>query len=214
MKQPLTIGNMNFKSKKDAEIFVKNKITNIGIIENLKEHNYDDYLFFYNLFKRHLYAYDKLKKCKDIRIYNNFGGLALEIVNDDNTYTEISWRKCISQKDDTKETLFKKALRTTIKPQIDTFRNNCNTFVCELCDAKLDKFNTHIDHIIHFHTLVDNFCDEYDFGDIPSYYDKTSDYMRTFKDEDMFIGDAFYDYHLEHAKLRKLCKICNTKRPN
>lgn len=215
MKQPVSIGDLTFSSKKDAEIYVKNKMTSIGSVGNLKENYYEHFMFFYTLFLKHNYSDEKLKKCVDIRLFNTYNGLALEIVNDDDTYTDISWRKCITNRNDTNNALFKKALRNTIKPQIDEFRCNNDVSYCELCNCSINNKNSHIDHIIHFHKLVSQFCDEYDFGDIPTQYDKISNtYMVTFLEEDEIIGEAFYDFHLENAKLRKICSNCNLKRPN
>jgi hypothetical protein len=215
MKQSVSIGDLNFSSKKEAEQFVKNKMNSIGGVGNLKENYYNEYLFFYTLFQKHNYADEKLINCVDIRLFNNFNGLAFEIVNNDNTSTDISWRKCITNRKDTDNALFRKALRTTIKPQIDEFRLKNDASNCELCDTKLDKLNTHIDHIIHFHKLVSQFCDEYEFGDIPTNYDKIKNtYLVSFIEEDTIIGETFYDFHLENAKLRKVCDKCNLKRPN
>lgn len=215
MKEPVSIDNLNFSSKKNAEIFVKNRMTSIGSVGNLKSNYYDDYVFFYALFQKHNYANEKLKNCVDIRLYNTYNGLALEIVNVDKTFTEISWRKCITNRNDTNNALFKKALRNTIKPQIDEFRVNNDVSICELCNCSINNTNSHIDHIIHFHKLVSQFCNEYDFGDIPIQYNKICNtYMVSFIDEDKPIGDAFFDFHLENAKLRKICSNCNLKRPS
>ena len=215
MKQSVSIGDLKFESKKEAELYVKNKMNSIGGVGKLKKNYYDDYLFFYTLFQRHNHADEKLLNCVDINLYNTYNSLAFEIVNKDNTFTEISWKKCITNRDDTNQSLFKKALRNIIKPQIDEFRLKCDVSICELCSCSIDNKNSHIDHIIHFHKLVSQFCDEYDFGDIPTEYGKKyNTYLVSFLEEDEPIGEAFFDFHLENAKLRKICSNCNLKRSN
>lgn len=215
MKQPITIGAFNFESKKKAEIFVKEKINQIGYTDDLKKFNLLEFNFFLNLFQLHIDADEKIKNLKTIRIYKNIGGTALVIVNKDNTHTEISWRKCITRNKLTNEALFKRALRATIQPQIDEFRQNNNHIkICELCNCNLENKITHIDHIFHFHKMVDIFIKEKNI-EIPKNYSKCQmTYKTIFHKNDILLQEKFFKFHLENSKLRKICCNCNIDRPN
>lgn len=66
----------------------------------------------------------------------------------------------------------------------------------------------HIDHIILFKELTDNFLKNKiniltDFDD--NYYNGSM-----FKDKEF--ANEWFKYHLKHAKLRPLCKCCNLTR--
>ena len=143
----------------------------------------------------------------------NKRGLALNIVNNDNTYTEISWRICVTGTGKSQKTLFNSALRQCISYQIKEFRYASDLSYCRECNCSLDDKTPHIDHDeIQFIKLVEDFI-ELNQLIIPTKYNKKDiTFEPLFKDEDIWIGNLFKSYHLQHASLRILCSTCNLTR--
>ena len=106
------------------------------------------------------------------------------------------------------------ALRQTISSQIQNYREkeDTNISVCSLCKKCLKNKKFHIDHVIHFAKLVDDFTNLHNIT-IPSKYNKMAiTFEKTFTPNDKWIGELFYDYHLKHSILRVLCENCNLTR--
>ena len=78
---------------------------------------------------------------------------------------------------------------------------------CELCDKTKD---IHIDHVILFKELTDNFLKNKEH--IPTDFDDNNYNGAMFKDKDRGFAEEWYNYHLENAQLRPLCKCCNLTR--
>jgi hypothetical protein len=193
---------------------VRNKLIEIGITKSVKDKSIDIYNFFIDLCKRHPRQDEKLKNIVDFQVKPDAlskKGLALNIINNDGTTTEISWRICVTGKGHTSEQLYNRALRQTISSQIQSYRekNDTNITICSICNNCLIDKKFHIDHEIHFAKLVDDFTNLHNII-IPSEYNKLPiTFERTFITNDEWIGNLFYDYHLEHAILRVLCEKCN-----
>lgn len=137
----------------------------------------------------------------------------MRIVNNDNTYTEISWRICILKVDTSPRILFNSALRQCISYQIKDFRYTSDLSYCNECNCSLYDKVIHIDHVIHFIKLIEDFMELNKEIIIPNEYIKKDITFQTmFTDDDKWIGEAFETYHLQHAKLRVLCEKCNLTR--
>lgn len=218
MKKHITIGNQTFKTQTECEKYTRKILTELDITHSVKMKNNDYFKFLLLLCNRHPHHIDKLHKFIDFKIdYGvlNKRGLALTIVNSDNTYTEISWRNCVSGKIKSSKTLFNSALRQCISYQIQEFRYASDLSYCNKCDCSLDDKIIHIDHDkIQFKELVENFL-ELNKGsiNIPIEYNKKEITFETlFKDQDAWIGTLFEAYHLQNATLRVLCETCNLTR--
>jgi hypothetical protein len=163
----------------------------------------------------------------------NTSAMALYIVNTDWSTTEISWRKCITRKAETGPSMFRAALRNSVKDQVLDFRAAQTNAACPLCNRpiaptdwrpvpeslrfprrQVDSF--HVDHVVHFAKLVEDFMEE-NKGTIvaPIQYDKEPRTLLTiFTESDAALADRFREYHFHHAQLRALCVACNLTRPN
>jgi hypothetical protein len=168
--------------------------------------------------KRHPQHLNKLNKFVDFQIYQdalNKRGFALTIVNNDNTYTEISWRICVTGRGKPSKTLFNSALRQCISDQIKDFRDASDLSYCRECNCSLYDKILHIDHNeIQFIKLVEDFMElNKETIIIPIEYNKKDITFETlFKDDDDWIGKLFESYHLQNATLRVLCETCNLTR--
>ena len=203
---------------------VRRRIAAIGVTPSIRETSPAEYEFFHELVKRHAAHEEKLKDLSDIAIrqdVKNQKGLAIDIVNTDGSRTEISWRNCVTGKSEPQRSKFHSALRYAVEDQIAAFREQSIVEICELCTESLSlmergvgtrSVSTHVDHILHFETLADNFMALQEIT-IPTTYEKEPvTYLTRFKEEDQNISQQFAEYHREHATLRIICGPCNLKR--
>ena len=217
MKQ-IIIGNKIFLTQTECEKYTRSILTELGITDSVKIKNEEYFNFLILLCKRHPRHLDKLNKIVDFQIYQdvlNKRGLALNIVNNDNTYTEISWKKCVTGTGKSPKTLFNSALRQCISYQIKEFRDASDLSYCRECNCFLIDKTIHIDHHeIQFIKLVEDFLEiNKETIIIPIEYNKKNITFETlFKEKDMWIGKLFEPYHLQNATLRVLCETCNLTR--
>ena len=215
MKQ-IIIGNKIFKTQTECEKYTRTILTELGITNSVKNKNEEYFNFLFLLCKRHPNYIDKLNKFIDFQIYQDYmnkQGLALNIINNDNTKTEISWKICVTGIGKSSKTLFNSALRQCISYQIKDFKDISDLSYCRICNCSLDNKILHIDHHeIQFIKLVEDFI-ELNQLIIPTKYNKKDiTFEPLFKDEDIWIGNLFKSYHLQHASLRILCSTCNLTR--
>jgi len=204
------INNIEFQSKKECEIYIKN-------ILQKNEITIDDRRFIYQLLKMHPKWHDKSKNIikrnyKGVNITKIYGNNCFVILNKDNTYETISYHKCLGKSDNVRENVVS-ALRECINIQIAEYKLevflNKNIVVCELCNLELiNNSETHVDHINKFRDIINNFFIENNIliDEIPI---KKCGCVYRINDDDLF--DKWYDYHEKNAKLRLLCKQCNLK---
>jgi len=204
---------------------VSRRIEAIGITSSIRETSPAEYEYFHELVKRHAAHEEKLKDLSDIAIRHDAikkNAHAIDIVNKDGTRTEISWRNCVTGKSEPQRSKFHSAMRYAVEDQIAAFREQSkHVETCELCTESLSlmergvgtrSVSTHIDHILHFESLVDNFTALQEIT-MPTTYEKEPvTYLTRFKEEDRDIGQQFAEYHREHATLRIICEPCNLKR--
>lgn len=206
-----------YQSKKKFGEMVKDRLNQNGITKSIKNKSNDDFLFFIELCKRHPNHEDKLNNMIDFEIKPdsiNKKVLTLHIIKSDNTTIDISIPKCVSGKSSTDYELYNRSLRTVINPQIQEYKKaNKNITNCPICNKILNYDNTHVDHIIHFAKLVDDFT-KINKIKIPSKYDQTDKNTKCFTQKDKHIGLLFYDYHFKNADLRIICDTCNLTRKN
>jgi hypothetical protein len=212
---PTTIHNTTYLTQKACKEDITQRIKQIGITSSIRETSPAEYEFFNELTKRHATSEEKRKDMVDIAIRQdviNTKALAIDIVNSDGSRTEISWSKCVTGKQETTHSKFHAALRYTVEDQIAAFREANHVEICELCTESLSLHDTHVDHILHFATLVGNFTALQEIT-LPNEYDKEPQtYLTRFKEEDKNIAQRFAEYHKEHATLRIICGPCNLKR--
>jgi hypothetical protein len=200
-KHNITIGSKIFKTQTELEKYTRTILTELGITDNVQNKNIEYFSFLHLLCKRHPNYDEKFQKFVNFQVYQpilNKKGLALNIVNNDGTTTEISWRICVSGKCKTDKALFMATLRECIYNQIKTFRDKSDLSYCEECKCSLLEKPSHIDHHEpQFLQLVEDFLELHKDIIIPTEYNKQEiTFTRLFKEEDSWIGELFEEYHL------------------
>lgn len=201
----IEVNNILFKTQKELTEYVRKLIKTIGITNDVSN------VFLYELIKRHAYYNEKTKNMKSIGIElcENPNYSRLYILNIDNTHTEISFNKCIANKQISQEKynkqLFFKALRYSIDSQIQAYKTFNFPALCELCNNEAEQ----VDHINHFEGIGTDFIKHFSII-IPTEYIKIPISFRIeFCKKDNDIKLLFQEYHKQVAKLRPLCKHCN-----
>ena len=197
---------------------MKSTVIELGITCSVKIKNNDYFNFLFLLCKRHPNYDEKFQKFIDFKVYNNIQskeGPKLKIVNNDDTFTEISWRICVSGQYNTNKRLFSEALRECISIQIKDFKSKNDLSYCRECNCSLTEKILHIDHHEpQFKQLIEDFVElNKEIIYIPTEYDKKEiTFRKLFIEKDRWIGELFEKYHLENATFRVLCETCNMTR--
>lgn len=212
----IVIGDKKFKTQTDCEKYTRQILTELGITNSVMNKNTEYFIYLKLLCERHPNYNEKLLKMVDFKINSsrlNPRGLELNIINNDNTYTEISWKTCVSGTTKPIKKIFVSALRQSITHQIMQFKETTDLSYCKKCNCCLkDKRNNVDHHTIQFIQLVDDFM-ELNKIQMPIEYNKKNiTFEIVFKEEDKWIGELFSSYHLQHATLRILCEPCNLTR--
>lgn len=194
--------------KKQLEYF--SKILNIGLSNSLVKERPKDYEELMELFKKHPNYPNKIKDVVDIIVVKNKKDsryYEFNLVKQKGLIDDISYRVCINPRKKNYELL--SAMRNSVQPQIDNFRNIC-PLKCEICK----KINTQIqiDHVYMFKFLVKDFLALIDKFEVPNSFDDHIDNTIIFKKEDIDFNNKWFNYHLNNATLRPLCTKCNLSR--
>ena len=185
-------------------------ILNKGLSQSLYTERNCDYNELVELFQNHPDYPDKLRGLQDIRIVRNKRSpkyFEFNLVRNDGIIEDISYIECISPPNKNKN--LNEALRYCVQPQIYFFRDN-NIMRCKFCNITSKTYEIHIDHIIMFKDLTKDFLKNR--IDIPTDFDNNYYNGSMFKDEDKEFANEWYEYHLDNAQLRPLCKTCNLTR--
>lgn len=146
----------------------------------------------------------------------NYKTYHTEIQFEDGEIEPISFNKIIDEIGKTKEKIEEKneknyinqAMRKEIKDQIIKYKNN-SILLCENCKIEnLDKIDYHVDHIIKFRDIQENFMTKYKELEILMEDDQKYGNKKLINNT---FSEKWKNYHEKHAKLRILCKACNTK---
>jgi hypothetical protein len=214
MSKQVILYSKTFPSYTKCTEYIRNLLKEIGITNSVKTVSMAHYENLLSLLKRHPEATEKLENLEDLQIYScpiNKTPSCINILRIDNTIMDISWRVCVNGKGYTPSQQFKKALRECISYQIRNFRTQADLSHCTLCNEE-DPVNIHIDHILHFKTICENFM-AINKIEIPIDYDQKSiTYQTIFKKKDEWIASLFQKYHLDNATLRVTCAKCNIER--
>ena len=213
--EPIVFGDKIFKTQKQADIYVKELIYNIGICDSLKTYDGLAYQKLCDVLKRHPNANSKLADMVDLKIGRNTlnkNALEVHIIKTNGCSEDISWKICISGKDKSDKSELASAMRYSIEDQIMEYSIHHNHNICALCEEKTE--NTHVDHIIHFEKLMQDFISD-TTHQIPKSFNDATDgsNRRAFRQEDSSFENEWKRYHKKHAELRICCVSCNCKRP-
>ena len=201
-----------FKTQASLKKYVREMMDSIGLCDSVKEKHPEEFLDFCELFKRHSDYPKKFIGLVDIKINKNpiFNDLTVYIVKINGEIDDVSVMKnCITGKP--KDNL-NTAMRVSVQPQIDEYKNNNFIKVCELC-GEIDEIE--IDHHSEkapFAKLYSDFM-KLNTLPIPASFDNTKSHMKCFKEFDYNFEKNWIQYHKEHAILRMLCRKCNSSQP-
>ena len=209
-----TVGGLTFKTQKAAEDHVRTMINTIGLCDSVKSKGsvFDK---LHDVLMNHPDSYEKLLHMIDIKIVQNKlnqTAKEIHIVKADGSSVDMSWRLCVSGKPKTLRAELLSALRYSIDYQIHEYKEKACLDICSLCGGSTNGL-PHIDHVIHFQKLVQDFhCASRlkppdIFADAPD-----SSNRRDFHEVDTHYADTWRAYHKRHAILRVLCTSCNLKR--
>lgn len=204
------LGNIKFNTQKETTKYIQDLVLR-NHFEDIK-YNHNDFDVLNDLIKLHPEYKEKKGDGIDyfhIKRHPKYFGFCIWIKQKNKEdLIDFSWVECLKKKKTPPLKDFKKALRTTIEPQIISFKNSCKELKCELCSSyKLPQ----VDHIIHFEKLIDDFK-KINKENIPIIFYKNKLLDLEFKKEDELIKNNWYKYHLENATLRILCRTCNLTR--
>lgn len=199
-----TIGRNVFKNQKEVQKYYREILKKIEYCEDMKSNYKEYYLDFVALFERH--PDNKAKDMLNIKIDldKDKRNIVPYILIEDEWQT-ISWIKCITGRSENK---LKEAMRTSIKEQIDNFRKENDSNICEICYKKNEKIN--VDHIIHFEKLYNDFIENK--KNLPEKFEKTYNNRSCFLEEDKEFETEWKEYHKRNGILRITCEKCNLSR--
>ncbi len=180
------IGTLAFKTKKAAMDFTRAKIHTTGTGPTTDP-------FFFDLLKNH--ATDHAHTPTTFQIFSVLNGLAMSFDHDQ----VFSWRTCCEFRPRTPLFYSNRAMRQSIRPQIQAFRH-ANADVCSKCSTREGDLNYEVDHVVPFKTLAEGYIALH-----PAPTDCLDDH--SFMDKDYERG--WTEFHQQQATLQMLCKPCN-----
>ena len=199
----------SFNSQKKLKEYVRKNIDEIGKCSSIKKYHPEQWDLFMYLFERHSDYPEKFDGLIDVSIkYNPEFTNQLEtiIVKNNGDEDDVSvLNKCITGKPKDNLTI---AMRNSILPQILEFKNN-NNLICELCKSIK---NIEIDHFEpQFIDLKTTFLDNYN-DMLPINFKQNNSHSKIFINNNINFENEWNEYHRKNAKLRVLCKKCNSLR--
>lgn len=213
---PISFSGITFKNQVAAKDYFRNillKLESQGAIDENDVH----WSIFNEVVTRHSEYSEKrgsgIKQFLIVRsAYNN---IEMQILRNDETIIDISWVKCITGKASTVLENLKSAMRSRIDSEVKSFKDNhySDMEMCQLCMSRLVSYeDTHVDHIVHFETLVDQFLELNPMH--PELFDDEVGTNRAcFKQVDVAYSDSWFNYHSLNATLRLTHEGCNLRRP-
>ena len=198
-----------FKTQASLKTHFREIINKIGVCDSVKTKYPSEFLDFCEVFKRHSDYPGKFIGFVDIKIDYNpifINQLEVSIIKEDRTIDDVSvMNNCITGKPNDN---LKIAMRVSIQPQIDEYKNNNYIKVCELC-GEHDRIE--IDHHSEKMPFAKLYIDFMEINKlpIPTSFNDTKSHMKCFKQEDNCFLENWIQYHKDNAILRMLCRACN-----
>lgn len=211
------IGDLVFKTKKEAEKYTRNYINTLGCYEVNK--GTEHFMFFKHLLKNHS-DYEQKKGCgiKQFIIEineRNKDTYHMILKRNDDTQESFSWNHCCKflREDLNKEKYnLTQAFRNAIYYQIYNYKQKQINKCC-ICEDDDKKIIYHVDHIIPFSKIKESFLNQNEMT-VPNKFDKDINGFVTFTDDDYEFNKIWTKYHLRNAQLQILCQRCNLKKSN
>lgn len=202
-----------FKTKKEMEQYISNLIKSLGFCEITKEH--EQFKFFKSMIKNHPY-YKEIKGegIKSFMINRNKLNLSsfhLTVKTKDGKENDYSYRKCCQKKYSKDEYLIR-VMRASIYPQIKEYLKQNKKKKCNICKIENIDKTFHVDHVIPFHKIKDDYlklCDNK-----PTQFKNGKNGSKIFLEEDTEFKINWNKYHEKNATYQILCDKCNYKKSN
>ena len=205
-----TIGNKIFETKTECKMHSKNIINSLGCCEINKDHEY--FNFFCDLLKNHS-EYDEKVGCGidhfciiKNKLNPNFYGM--ELCRLDNSKINFSWVHCCEFKKRSYDWHLSSAMRSSIMKTIINFKNN-NKSECKMCKVSDPDAIYHVDHIIPFINLKNDFLKIIKQKLPISFSTCLNTGLCIFNDDDISFKNEWTSYHDAKCTLQILCRSCN-----
>jgi hypothetical protein len=207
------IGDLGFRTQKDAVTYTRDVITSIGCGEIRNDHA--RFSFFCKLINNHSNSFEKIgygidyfeiceNKLNSKRYHMN-------IIRLDGSSIDFSWNDCAKKTSNDVRKKLKDAMREYVNVDIFEFRK-AHELICQICG--IDDGEFHVDHNDPpFIQLHDSFLKTNKLP-IPILFDNNEFYQVKFKNDDLQFAENWLKYHKENATLQILCKLCNLKKSN
>ena len=193
----ICIGPMKFTTQKSAKLFVKSIVESL-IGYEVRESSEHFELLMGLWLRSPLFVHGVVH----FIVAQKFSGAAMKAVTCEGQNIDWSIRSAISGKDTSRWTKLTQAMRESIRPQMQKFRNS-GSGKCEMCD-----FNgfCEVDHVQPFKKLMRDYLDARGF--FPGEYS----YQHSgwcFRPEDQQFESNWIRFHQERCSLRLLCSSCH-----
>lgn len=201
----ISIGELNFKSKKAAIDYTRAKLTEL-IGDKIQDQ------FLIELVKNHPSNFKNINDIDYFTIrYDKYGYIQTECMLKSGYNYVFSWRICCELKEKTPKENIVACMRTSIRPDILKYRRE-NSMICVLCDTVEGLF--HIDHNEpSFKILSDDFLEQ-NKNILPTDFTcRNTEYYSIFHNNDNRFRDEWIEFHNSKAKLQVLCQSCNLRKP-
>ena len=204
-------GSLEFKTKKESEIYTRSIINNIG--ENNINNTHKHFQFLVDLLNNHHKKDSKIGCGVDSFIITKNArgtGYEVQIRRIDDTTESFSWKDCANHTHKNEQQLLEVAMRTAIDSQVQEFRNSnleqCANPKCK----KIGKCD--VDHIEPFNNIKNKFLSTVNNG-IPSEFDKQPNtHQHKFRECDADFESKWQLYHKLETRLQYLCYSCHKEK--
>ncbi len=231
MRNPLNIGEKEFKFKKDALLYYKNILNSYNFEELLNEENFKDILSLldydysfgdekYRRLGQKIYDTIDYSKIRHIKISKvQFNTKCFELIFDDLSTKQISYTYIINRQKITADSTFNIACRNTIIKDMNLVKRKYfenysikGQVKCQETNEMSKWEDLVVDHRQPntFSIIVDRFKEvtKIDLEKIEYFTDDNN--FLLFKNEELM--EQFRNYHKEKATLRVVKKECNSSR--
>jgi hypothetical protein len=160
-----------------------------------------------HLLQKHPDYEDKITDidCWVVRVDPIYKSKGLGIRKKNGDVIGFSYNHALSEGKTTYNSIINKTMRDIISPYIIWFRKKLPKICkCELCSCI--AYDIHIDHVLCFKDIRDNWLKDKDIIDI------IEDDNGLYSFEDYNLTLDWYNYHKDNAILRATCANCNMKR--
>jgi len=205
----VTIGDLEFSSKKEAQDYTRNVLDEIGRRVSIYP-SHPKFKFFNDLLNNHsdrprkegpgIASFGIQRNARDGRNHETY------IIRIDGTKETFSWKDCAGKTSLTDEQKLKKAYRCSIDSQIEEYKKS-QPNRCVLCTSA-DQLS--VDHKEPtFYVLMKTFQAQTPLP-VPTHFDKQAKTnAEIFRATEKPFEDAWMDYHKKHAVLQILCDVCH-----